>query len=70
MCHVCGDSLTPYSACCAPEPPEECPRCGCDVLVDGDNWFCSECPWPTDEPTDAELKEQAELEKWEERRGK
>ena len=68
MCHKCGDPLTPYEACCQPEPPEECPRCGGEIVIEKDNIHCSECGWPEGEPTDEERKEQAELERWEDRR--
>jgi uncharacterized Zn finger protein (UPF0148 family) len=67
MCHKCGDPLTPYEACCAPQPPDECPECGGEIEEKDGTWWCVECPWPAGEDTrtERERREDAEIEKWE-----
>ena len=46
MCYKCGDRDTPYVACCAPEPPDECPECGGEIEEKDGTWWCVECSWP------------------------
>jgi uncharacterized Zn finger protein (UPF0148 family) len=67
MCWKCGDSLTPYHACCAPQPPDECPECGGEIEEKDGTWQCTECSWPRggDTRTERERREDAAIEKWE-----
>ena len=67
MCHKCGDRDTPYEACCAPEPPDECPECGGEIEEKDGTWWCVECVWPAEEDwrSEKERREDAAIEKWE-----